>query len=103
MLNIGVELELAELIILQTILTALYVRFEVETSFLRKIFKWFVIYGLTIAAYYWIGHWAIFIPWVPVVAGSIFHFIWCRRNSIHPFKATPRRRYYELRGWQWEE
>jgi len=37
------------------------------------------------------------------VAGAAFHMVWCRRNGIHPWNATPRRRYYELRGWVWRE
>ena len=24
-------------------------------------------------------------------------------HGIHPFRATPRRKYYERRGWTWQE
>jgi hypothetical protein len=34
--------------------------------------------------------------------GIAFHCWWCIKNDIHPLRATPRRRYYELRGWDWD-
>jgi hypothetical protein len=46
---------------------------------------------------------AIAFPVAAGLAGATFHFTWCRRNGIHPLYATPRRRYYELRGWMWRE
>ena len=30
-------------------------------------------------------------------------FWWGRKHSIHPVNATPRRKYYQLRGWDWPE
>ena len=38
-----------------------------------------------------------------VAPGSIVHTVWCKKHSIHPIYATPRRKYYELRGWVWPE
>ena len=38
------------------------------------------------------------------VTTGIFDFIKaCRKHGIHPLHATPRRRYYELRRWEWKE
>lgn len=59
--------------------------------------------GLTLVTYYWIGHWALLVAIGPAFLGLIIHFKWCKANNIHPLKATPRKRYYELRGWQWPE
>ena len=39
--------------------------------------------------------------WNPAAILRVFHFVWCRRHGIDPLRATPRRRYYELRGWTW--
>jgi hypothetical protein len=33
------------------------------------------------------------------IAGVAFHIWWCRMHGIDPVHATPRKRYYELRGW----
>ena len=49
------------------------------------------------------GHWALLFPALGVGVGTTFHFVWCRKNGIHPWAATPRRKYYELRGWTWRE
>ena len=46
---------------------------------------------------------AIALPVALGGAGLTFHFVWCQRNGIHPLRATPRRRYYQLRGWTWPE
>jgi hypothetical protein len=35
--------------------------------------------------------------------GLVVHLVWCRKNGIDPLRATPRRRYYEMRGWDWPE
>ena len=77
--------------------------FEVETPWWRKTLKWLVLAGVTIGLYMWIGHWALAFPIAGGAFGLVFHFAWCRKNGIDPWKATPRRRYWELRGWQWSE
>lgn len=99
----GFEIELALLLGLHIIGTAVFGRFEAETSAWRKIFKWTILTGLTFAVYQFSGHWALFVPLFGVGSGLIFHFYWASKNQIHPINATPRRRYYELRGWQWSE
>ncbi len=102
-MNLGIEFELAELLLLQLFAFVLFGRLEVETPAVRRIIKWLIIYCITICIYYWQGHWAILIPLVATIPGSIYHVIWCRKNNIDPLKATPRKKYYELRRWKWEE
>mgnify|MGYP000340709568 FL=1 len=100
-MHIGVELELGLLLVLQTILITVFARFEVETPIARRLIKWLVVDVITLALYFSIGHWALVFPIVGMLPGVIFHWTWCRRNGIDPLRATPRRRYYALRGWPW--
>ena len=99
----GVEIELVELLIVQLLASNFFGRFEVETPALRKIIKWLIIDGLTIGLYYWLGHWALLFPLLAMIPGTIYHFNWCKKNGIDPIKATPKKKYYQLRGWKWEE
>jgi hypothetical protein len=101
--NMGLELELAELLIIQLLASNFFARFEVETPAFRKIIKWLVIAGITIGIYYWLDHWALVFPLVALIPGTIYHFMWCKKNGIDPLKATPKKKYYSLRGWKWEE
>ena len=95
--------KLAELLLLQLFAFVLFGRFEVETPPARRIIKWLVIYSITAGIYCWQGHWATIVPLLATVPGSIYHFIWCKKNGKDPLKATPRKKYYQLRGWKWEE
>ncbi len=97
----GIELEFIVLLILMTLGTSIFAVFEVETPAWRKIVKWLMVHAITIGLFFLAGHWALIFPVGAAAAGSTFHYVWCRRNGIHPRLATPRRRYYELRGWQW--
>lgn len=97
------EIELIELLVLQLLAFVLFGRFEVETPAIRRIIKWLIIYAITIGIYYWAGHWAALVPILVTVPGSIYHVIWCKKHGIHPLRATPRKKYYHLRGWKWEE
>ncbi len=98
-----VELELFVLLVIAVVGSGIFAVFEVETPAWRKILKWFVVIGGTLALYEAVGHWALVLPLAAVAAGTTFHFIWCHRHGINPIHATPRRRYYELRGWSWRE
>jgi hypothetical protein len=82
---------------------ALFAPFEVETPAWRKVLKWCVVIGVTLLLTTVAGHWALVLPVAGGVAGAAGHVAWCRRHGIHPLNATPRRRYYELRGWSWRE
>jgi hypothetical protein len=98
-----VKLELIVLLIIQLIGSSVFARFEVETPALRKIIKWLFMDSATIGLYYLIGHWSLILPAIMLLLGTTFHIIWCRKNGIDPLKATPRKKYYQLRGWRWEE
>jgi len=99
----GIELELAVLLGVAIVGSGIFAVFEVETPAWRKIAKWAVLVGVTLGLYAVAGHWALGLPVVAGLAGATFHVMWCRRHGIHPLQATPRRRYYELRGWAWRE
>ena len=97
----GIELELAVLLAFAIIGQSTFARFEIETPAIRKILKWFTMAGMTLLLYRFVGHWSLVLPIALGGMGSTFHFIWCRRNGIDPIRATPARKYYELRGWTW--
>ncbi len=99
----GIALELAVLLGLVVLGTEIFAPFEIETPVWRKILKWCILIALTLGLSFVIGHWAVAVPVVLGLCGLAFHVIWCRRNGIHPLKATPKRRYYELRGWDWKD
>lgn len=97
------ELELILLLIIQTTFISAFAKFEIETHLHKKLIKWFIIDGITIGIYFVAGHWAALFPLLALIPGTVFHFTWCKKNGIHPFKATPRKKYYELRGWNQPE
>jgi hypothetical protein len=96
----GIELELGVLLVIQLLGSAFFARFEVETPAVRKIFKWLVIDAITVGLFYQIGHYALVLPIVMIGIGTTFHVVWCKKNGIDPLKATPRKKYYELRKWK---
>ena len=98
-----VKLELIVLLAVQLIGSSGFAKFEVETPAPRKIFKWLIMDAITIGLYYLIGHWSLLLPLLMLTIGTTFHFIWCKKNGIDPLRATPKRKYYELRKWKWEE
>jgi hypothetical protein len=99
----GIEVELAVLLALAVIGQATYAVFEVETPAWRKTLKWALVIGLTLALARVAGHWALALPIAGGIAGVVGHTVWCRRHGIDPIHGTPRRRYYELRGWKWRD
>jgi hypothetical protein len=99
----GIEIELAVLLLMTVVGTGVFAVFEVETPAWRRILKWLIVIGATLLLHGAIGHWSLMLPAVAAVAGATFHFVWCRRHGIHPLTAMPRRRYYELRGWRWPD
>ncbi len=101
--TIGIELELFVLLGLLILGASVFAPFEVETAAWRKALKWVMITVITVALHSAIGHWAALVPLAFGLLGATVHWVWCRKHGIHPIHATPRRRYYELRGWQWHE
>ena len=99
----GIELELMILLIIQAIGSSFFAKFEIETPALKKVFKWLIIDSITVGLYYLIGHWSILFPIIAIIPGTAYHFYWCKKNDIDPFKATPKKKYYQLRNWKWEE
>jgi len=99
----GIELELGVLLVILVVGSSVFAAFEVETPAWRKALKWSLVIGLTLGLTGPMGHWALVVPVGLGVVGTTFHFWWCRKNGIHSLRATPRRRYYELRGWEWHE
>jgi len=99
----GVEIELYVLLAIQILGSSIFTIFELETAWWRTTAKWFIITTATISLYYMVGHIALLVPSGVGVLGASFHFWWCRRHGIHPVHATPRRKYYQLRGWSWPD
>lgn len=102
-MTLGVELELAVLLIIQLVFISAFAKFEIETPLWKKLIKWLIIDGITLGLYFIIGHWASLFPIISLIPGTIYHFIWCKKNGIDPLRATPRKKYYELRNWKWIE
>lgn len=96
-------LELAVLLAIVVIGASGFAVFEVETPVWRKLLKWAGVIGLTLLLARVVGHWALLLPIGAGLAGTVFHVAWCRRHGIHPVYATPRKRFYQLRGWTWKE
>ncbi len=99
----GIELELAVLLAIAVLGPSILARFEAETPAWRKVLKWSLVTAGTVGLYRVVGHWALVVPLGLGALGLSLHFWWCRRHGIHPLQATPRRRYYELRGWSWPD
>ncbi|MFK7817810.1 MAG: hypothetical protein AB8G99_03750 [Planctomycetaceae bacterium] len=95
----GVELELSLLLFLSLVGQVLFGRFELEVNRFRLLLRWAIVTGLTLGLYVGFGHLAAAVPLLAAAAGLAVHFLWCNRNGIHPLHATPRERYYRLRGW----
>lgn len=99
----GIEIELVSLFALCAVSSSVFDKFEAETPVARKLLRWLIAAALTLGPYPFVGHWSL----VPLAAFAVLglsaHVIWCLRNKIHPLTATPRRRYYQLRGWTWPE
>lgn len=91
------------LFVLCAVGTSVFDRFECETPAWKKVLRWTMAAVLSQAAASVWGYWALGVLAVLAVTGLTVHLTWCRRHGIHPLRATPRRRYYELRKWAWEE
>src|SRR5215510_12818341 len=97
----GIEVELMVLLALSIVGQSTFASFAIETPAWRKILKWSLLVIITLGLYVVVGHWVLLIIVAALIIGTVAHMTWCRRHGIDPIRATPRRRYYELRGWEW--
>ena len=97
----GIALELGVLLAFAIVGQSSFARFEIETPPSRKIMKWGTMAVLTLALSRVVGHWSLLLPAAMGATGTVAHISWCRRNGIDTLRATPHRRYYQLRGWKW--
>lgn len=102
-MGIGMELEWLTLFALCALGNAFFGVFETDTPSWRRTLKWGLLGALTWGVHRAAGHWAVLVPLLLAGVGLGFHFAWCRRNGIDPLRATPRKRYWALRGWEWRE
>ena len=96
-------LDLSVLLAVAVLGPAVFAVFEVETPAWQKILKWALVIGITLGLRPFVGHWALLVPALGGLGGVTGHVVWCRRHGIDPVRATPRRKYYALRGWTWPE
>jgi len=89
------------LLAIQTIGPTFFHRFATEVSPWLLLAKWIFIQGLTITLFFQIGAWCLLVPGVMLTLGIGLHTVVCIKHGIHPFRATPRARYYAFRGWAW--
>ena len=99
----GIELEWFTLLVVHVLGTSIFGVFEVETPWWRLATKWGAVTALTWVVFRLFGHWAMAVVLFPALVGGVVHFRWCARHGIDPWRATPRKTYYELRGWDWIE
>lgn len=97
----GIELELFVVALFVILGADVFAPFEVETAAWKKITKWSVFLALVLGLYPVLGHGVLIVTSGLGAAGMWVHWRWCRQHGIDPLRATPRRRYYELRGWRW--
>lgn len=99
----GLTLTLGSLLVTVIIGASHFAIFEIETPRWRKALKWALVSAISIGLSFAIGAWAAAVPLAAGAIGVAFHYSWCAANKIDPVTATPRWRYYELRGWRWPE
>ena len=98
------ETELLALLFINVMGYGVFGKFESHSPWWRSVLKWSAMVGIvwTISSYF--GHSAALIFLLAMMVLAIFiHVRWCTKHGIHPIAATPRKKYFELRGWKWEE
>jgi hypothetical protein len=83
---------------------SIFGKFQTETPWWQMTLKWIIIMAVTYGMYFYFGEIGAF-SLLGVACGISIpvHIIWCKRNGIHLLKATPRKKYYQLRHWEWTE
>ena len=98
------EAELLTLVMMQALGFSIFGKFQTETSWWQITLKWMIILAITYGLYFYFGHIGSFsLLGFAFIISLYIHFSWCKRNGIHPTKATPRKKYYQLRNWGWVE
>jgi len=90
----GLTIDLSVLLVFAVLGSAIESLFEIEIPLWRRILKWGLVIGVTLALETVIGHWALIVPVPAASVGLIAHHAWCKRHGIDPAHATPGRRYY---------
>jgi hypothetical protein len=98
------ETELLMLFFAHLVGIAIFGKFQSQTPWWRHILKWSIILLIGYLLNIKFGQTVTLVTFAIVfLLGIIGHVLWCRKHNIHPFNATPRKKYYQLRGWAWEE
>lgn len=92
---------LAILLAIQILGPTFFMRFATEVPPISMLAKWVTIHGLTIGLYFAFGAWCLLVPVTILALGIGLHTVVCIKWGIHPLRATPRKTYYERRGWVW--
>lgn len=81
---------------------SLFVHFEERTPPWRRFLKVLLFVALTAALSHFFGRAAALAGiFGLLMVGMTFHVVWTVRHGIHPLTAEPRKKYYQLRGWEW--
>jgi hypothetical protein len=100
----GIELEWFILLIISVLGNSIFRQFASGAPIWQLISKWLTTMGITYLLYQMGGHqWALGFLFSFLSLGIAVHFLWCGYHEIHPWRATPKAKYYALRGWKLEE
>jgi hypothetical protein len=91
-------------VVFQALGFALFGKFQTEAPWWQMFFKWMIILGLAYALFTYFGEIVTLVTFgILLLLSIIIHVTWCLKKGIHPLKATPGKKYYALRGWNWKE
>jgi hypothetical protein len=97
----GIELEWFILLIISVVGKSVFQKFALQTPIWQQILKWVITIAITYGLYRLGGHqWALGFLFSFLGLGMALHFLWCGYHEINPWHATPKEKYYALRGWK---
>lgn len=80
----------------------LFGQWAAETSKWRRLLKFALFLGLTLAVSAWFGRgWAFLLLGLLILAVVIIHGWWLPRHGINGWTGEPKEKYYALRGWKY--
>jgi hypothetical protein len=98
------EKELLALLFINVMGYGVFGKFESHSPWWRSVLKWSAMVGIVWAVSTYFGQSvALFVLLAMTALAIVIHVLWCNKHGIHPIEATPRKKYFELRGWKWEE